>query len=366
MQTQKSRRREGGFTIVELLVVIGVIGILAALLIPTISSVRAAARDANTRNTIQQLSSAINAYHADYRGYPGPLSNVQVEFGGGDPAYQSVWIESTDFSTYGFANPEGSDQNTSISVAKITMTENMVVGLLGGFKIVPVGASYRVYYDPHLVGQGPQSLNPLRPGKGVPYFAEGPLSWRVTGGGGTIPMPLETVINRKTGRYADMVGYAADTVIPEFVDRGISPMPIIYVRPRLIADFTNPTETVANNPVIVSDNQNGYAAISIYQLRPYANTDATPSPDRNIGEDVSGWRPPSSSTNRKHGLNLPTSIPNPVDLSGSSIDAYSYFKNPGASRTEIRAKDSFILIAPGRDRRYGTLDDITSFGRVGG
>lgn len=357
--------RRDGFTIVELLVVIGVIGILAALLIPTISSVRAAARDANTRNTLQQLASAINAYHADYRGYPGPLSNIQIEFGGGDPVYQSVWIEADDFSTYGFANPEGSDIDTSISVGKISMSENMACGLLGGFKIVPNGNSYRVFYDPHLVGQGPQSLNPLRPNKGTPYFAEGPLSWRIGKSGSTLPVVTDQA-NRKTGRYADMVGAAGDTVIPEFVDRGISPMPIIYVRPRLISDFTNTTETVANNPIIVSDNQNGYAAISVYQLRPYANTDPTPISGRDIGEDVQGWRPPSSATNRKHGLNMPAAIPSQVDLSGSTIDAYSYFKNPGASRSEIRAKDSFILIAPGRDRRYGTLDDITSFGRVGG
>lgn len=359
-------RRRDGFTIVELLVVIGVIGILAALLIPTISSVRAAARDANTRNTIQNLSSAINAYHADFRGYPGPLSNVQIEFGGGDPAYQSVWIRSADFSTYGFANPEGSDMDTSISVGKISMTENMVCGLLGGFKILPNGtSSYRIYYDPRLVGQGAQSLNPLRPSKAIPYFAEGTLSWRTGRSGSTIPVATDQA-NRKTGRFADMVGAAGDTVIPEFVDKGISPMPIIYVRPRLIPDFVGATESIADNPIVVSDNQYGKAAISIFQLRPYANTDTNPISGRDIGEDVQGWRPPASSTNRKHGLNLPTTIPNPVNLSGSTIDAYSYFKNPGASRSEIRAKDSFILIAPGRDRRYGTLDDITSFGRVGG
>ena len=75
MQPEQQRR---GFTLIEVLVVVIIIGVLMAILIPVISKVRVAARTANTESFISQLSRAIEAYHADFRAYPGPLSNVEV------------------------------------------------------------------------------------------------------------------------------------------------------------------------------------------------------------------------------------------------------------------------------------------------
>ena len=62
------RRRSGGFTLVELLVVIGVIGILMALLLVVIQSVRESARRAQCANNLRQIALAcIN--HEQYRGH---------------------------------------------------------------------------------------------------------------------------------------------------------------------------------------------------------------------------------------------------------------------------------------------------------
>ncbi len=45
-----------------------------------------------------------------------------------------------------------------------------------------------------------------------------------------------------------------------------------------------------------------------------------------------------------------------------------YFRNPSVGNDadpmtwQPRQKDSFILIGPGVDRKYGTIDDQTNFG----
>ena len=63
-------RRTCGFTLVELLVVIGIIGVLMTLLMPTISRATAMAREHMTRSIIKELEVGLEAFKFDFKVYP--------------------------------------------------------------------------------------------------------------------------------------------------------------------------------------------------------------------------------------------------------------------------------------------------------
>lgn len=70
------KRKESGFTIVELLIVIVVIGILAALVVTTFSGIQRKARDSERQTDINAVHSQVEAYYAQNGKYP-TLANIQ-------------------------------------------------------------------------------------------------------------------------------------------------------------------------------------------------------------------------------------------------------------------------------------------------
>lgn len=82
-------RKQQGFTIVELLIVIVVIGILAALVITTFTGIQQKARNTERQTDINGLHQAIEAYYASESRYP---SFTELN----DPAFRKANLKGLD------------------------------------------------------------------------------------------------------------------------------------------------------------------------------------------------------------------------------------------------------------------------------
>jgi prepilin-type N-terminal cleavage/methylation domain-containing protein/prepilin-type processing-associated H-X9-DG protein len=73
LNVPQSKKLNCGFTLVELLVVIGIIAVLIAILLPALQAARELANETKCLANLQQLGLALAQYSSDQRGYVCPL-----------------------------------------------------------------------------------------------------------------------------------------------------------------------------------------------------------------------------------------------------------------------------------------------------
>ncbi len=101
------KKRNQGFTIVELLIVIVVIGILALLVITTYSGIQAKARNSKRQTDIQSIQTQLEAFFSQNGYYPNRVDNMN----------NSSWLSS---------NMKSLDQNALIDPSNPTNSKTLL------------------------------------------------------------------------------------------------------------------------------------------------------------------------------------------------------------------------------------------------
>ena len=70
LKVKEILKKDGGFTLLELLIVIVIIGILALLIIPNITSAPKKARDTTRKTDLKAIQKALEEYFVSNNAYP--------------------------------------------------------------------------------------------------------------------------------------------------------------------------------------------------------------------------------------------------------------------------------------------------------
>ena len=313
-------RKKYGFTMIELLTVIGIIALLVGLLIPALNMVNTMAKEAKQKAQITAIELALTAFRNDYGDYP-PSSWDRPPVGKGDYCGAQKLAEALlGWDLLGF-HPKS--EWTSNGWDKTT------------------GTNYWIYPPPPLDQSNPLHRTNLEERRG-PYLELGSANaYRVGSTHGRMdglydgPAPLE----RNTHVICDAFGVKRITLtLPNGTERFLAGTPILYYRANTLYKTIDP----AIEPNFEKRLYN------IYDNMPFTNAQIL--------------KPLNKGVQLPEGHRLgKLQSDNPLK-NYPYQNFYDYIQDPKVMTTPWPYRpDSYILISAGADGEYGTADDITNF-----
>ena len=80
---ESNRRRQGGFTLIELVIVVAIVGILAAVAVPNFNSYLAKTRRGEAYTNLTDIYNKQMSYYLENRRYGNDFVEIRFELGGG-------------------------------------------------------------------------------------------------------------------------------------------------------------------------------------------------------------------------------------------------------------------------------------------
>lgn len=152
LEKLKARRKEQGFTLVELLIVIVVIAILAAITIVAYGNVTSKANDSGYASDAGSIVSFIETYNADNGSYPTTIASNKISDSGIDAHWPSgIFIVSTTTANKPTSNVASSTATCTTAATSWAECSNSTGKY---YQVVLCTTGANVYY-PNLTGSSP-------------------------------------------------------------------------------------------------------------------------------------------------------------------------------------------------------------------